>query len=141
MAIKFQIVNGREINKLLNNKMLRYYDRLKKEIYRAATNTQGGAKRKCPVDTGRLRSSINVHIFDGGFSATVNAETNYAYYVEYGTGKYAHFKNGRTTQWMFYTKKYGWRWTSGQKPKLFMTKTWDIEGPKFMSKVKALKVK
>lgn len=44
------------------------------------------AKTKCPVDTGRLRSSI--HLNKQQFmSYQLIADTNYAAYVEFGTGK------------------------------------------------------
>ena len=41
------------------------------------------AKSLCPVDTGRLRSSINVQ--PGGNTAVISADTEYAVFVEFGT--------------------------------------------------------
>ena len=41
----------------------------------------------CPVDTGRLQSSINVQ--HGGNTAVISADTEYAVFVEFGTSKMA----------------------------------------------------
>lgn len=46
---------------------------------------QQKAQRKSPVDTGTLRRSIRLDIEDGGMTAEVSANTEYAAYVEYGT--------------------------------------------------------
>lgn len=45
------------------------------------------AKSLCPVDTGRLQSSINVQ--SGGNTAAISADTEYAVFVEFGTSKMA----------------------------------------------------
>ena len=45
------------------------------------------AKSLCPVDTGRLQSSINVQ--PGGNTAVISADTEYAVFVEFGTSKMA----------------------------------------------------
>lgn len=51
----------------------------------AANDTTTLAKRLCPVDTGRLRSSIRPRISAGDLSAEVYTDVEYAGYVEYGT--------------------------------------------------------
>ncbi|MCC8160204.1 MAG: HK97 gp10 family phage protein [Oscillospiraceae bacterium] len=45
------------------------------------------AKSLCPVDTGKLRSSITVS--SSGNRAEISANTDYASYVEFGTSKAA----------------------------------------------------
>lgn len=45
------------------------------------------ARELCPVDTGALRSSVNVAA--EGMSAAVTADVPYAAYVEFGTSKSA----------------------------------------------------
>lgn len=47
------------------------------------------AKEKCPVDTGRLRDSINTRIEkeDGDITGIVSTDVEYAGYVEHGTSK------------------------------------------------------
>lgn len=49
------------------------------------------AKRLCPVDTGRLRSSINSQVGtdDQGLLAVVGTDVDYAPHVEFGTSKMA----------------------------------------------------
>lgn len=48
------------------------------------------AKRRCPVDTGRLRSSITTEMFveDGAPVARVGTNVEYAAFIEFGTGIY-----------------------------------------------------
>lgn len=45
------------------------------------------AKRKCPVDTGRLRNSITHGGDTQGLTAYIGTNVEYAPYVEYGTRK------------------------------------------------------
>ena len=58
---------------------------LKKAIATAAYNTEAGAKRRAPVDTGNLRDSITTNIASDGKSAEVGTNVEYAPYVEFGT--------------------------------------------------------
>lgn len=54
-------------------------------IQGAGINTEAQAKQACPVDTGRLRSSIQYN--PGILSCTVGTNVNYGPYIEYGTYK------------------------------------------------------
>jgi HK97 gp10 family phage protein len=59
-----------------------------KELERTAISVERTAKRLCPVDTGRLRSSISHGLEKsplGGLSAVVGTNVNYALPVEFGT--------------------------------------------------------
>jgi len=56
---------------------------LQRELARAAYMVEGESKKKTPVDTGRLRSSIRTHI--GALEVYVAPNTNYAIYVHEGT--------------------------------------------------------
>lgn len=50
---------------------------------------EGDAKRRCPVDTGRLRNSIT-HALDGaGKCVMVGTNVEYAVYVHEGTSRHA----------------------------------------------------
>lgn len=62
---------------------------LEQGIYKAGLLVEGDAKRLCPVDTGRLRSSIaTTKGYDGdNCVATVGTNVEYAPYVEFGTGQ------------------------------------------------------
>lgn len=57
------------------------------EVTKLAIRVQNGAKRLCPVDTGRLRSSIVYEVAATGRTITARIGTNveYAGYVEFGT--------------------------------------------------------
>ncbi|MFF7879115.1 HK97 gp10 family phage protein [Streptomyces californicus] len=69
----------------------RWVGRLSTESKRAAdrtgTRVQNEARRRAPVDTGRLRSSIVTRSEDRGrvYDVTVGTNVNYAEHVEYGT--------------------------------------------------------
>lgn len=69
----------------------RYQDGAHQAIHRAqvkaATATTTLAKRLCPVDTGRLRSSIRPRFSLIDLEAEVYTDVSYAPYVEFGTGE------------------------------------------------------
>ena len=56
-------------------------------VREAGENVAQRARNSCPVDTGRLRESIEVST--EGNTAVVSANTEYAAYVEFGTSKSA----------------------------------------------------
>lgn len=51
-------------------------------IQEAGINTQAGAKQACPVDTGRLRASIQY--IPGILKCRVETNVNYAWFIENG---------------------------------------------------------
>jgi HK97 gp10 family phage protein len=55
------------------------------EINATALEVTGEAKRRCPVDTGRLRASIRPRFDTDGFAADVYTDVKYAPFIEYGT--------------------------------------------------------
>lgn len=58
-----------------------------KAILRAGVKVEGAAKRICPVDTGRLRSSISHELARDakGLACFVGTNVDYAIFVELGT--------------------------------------------------------
>lgn len=56
-------------------------------VNEATLNVQTRSKRNAPVDTGRLRSSIQVETFNAGLAQRVGTRVNYAAYQEFGTVK------------------------------------------------------
>jgi HK97 gp10 family phage protein len=64
-----------------------YVEQAEKLVRRACVKVEGGAKRRCPVDTGRLRASITHEVSVRGRDVTGRVGTNveYARYVEFGT--------------------------------------------------------
>lgn len=61
--------------------------RIQDAIRKGAETVCAAAQSRCPVDTGRLRSSIGVSA--EGMEAVISADTEYASYVEFGTSKAA----------------------------------------------------
>lgn len=78
------------------------------------------AKKLCPVDTGNLRNSITHRVeLDGGNSAAwVGTNSEYAAYVELGTGQYV--SGGRPTPWVYKDAKGNWHYTRGNKEQPFI---------------------
>ena len=78
------------------------------------------AKKLCPVDTGNLRNSITHRVeLDGGNSAAyVGTNSEYAAYVELGTGQYV--SGGRPTPWVYKDAKGKWHYTRGNKAQPFI---------------------
>jgi HK97 gp10 family phage protein len=60
-------------------------------VYATAIDIQTGAKKKLTdwpaVDTGRLRSSLQIDVANDALSAKVTTNVEYAGYVEFGTRK------------------------------------------------------
>lgn len=81
--IKF---NEEEINKLLHDKN----GVAAKHLYQTATKAERVSKRLCPVDTGRLRSSINsgLGVDSKGLFSYFGTKVEYALDVEFGTSPY-----------------------------------------------------
>lgn len=69
----------------LNARLAQMQSRVNQSIQGAGIDCEALAKQACPVDTGRLRSSI--HYDPGNLSCTVGTNVNYAQYVEFGTYK------------------------------------------------------
>ncbi len=70
-------------------KGLRQYRRdlekaLKKAMEKTVLEIEAEAKKRCPVDTGRLRASINPKV-KSPTEGSVGTNVEYAKYVEYGT--------------------------------------------------------
>lgn len=79
---------------------------------------EGYAKKLCPVDTGNLRNSITHTVDPGEKAAYVGTDSEYAIYVEMGTGKYV--TGGRPTPWVYKDAKGNWHMTHGQRAKPYI---------------------
>lgn len=76
------------------------------------------AKRLCPVDTGNLRNSITHQVDD--HEVYIGTSSEYAAYVELGTGKYAKGGGGRPTPWVYQDAKGDWHKTEGQRAQPYL---------------------
>lgn len=65
--------------------------KIETEVIRAtetrAYQIEADSKRNTPVDTGRLRGSINTDIENGGLRALIGTNIDYAPFVELGTSR------------------------------------------------------
>ena len=59
-------------------------DRASKAVGATALFVQTEAKNRTPVDTGRLRSSLQIVFYNRGLTAFVGTNVEYAPYVEFG---------------------------------------------------------
>lgn len=130
-----------------------------------ALNVQRKAKRFCPVDTGRLRSSIAIRrtgLMSRDIGAGVSSNVEYAWEVEFGTGtrgqltaqqigierNFPRFEEmpegqlGGLASGSFGALstpaqiEYGT--LSGQRAQPYMTPAWQSEKPKFVRKIKGV---
>lgn len=76
------------------------------------------AKALCPVDTGELRNQITHQVQPTELAVYIGSPTEYAPYVELGTGKY--YPGGRQTPWVYQDAKGNWHLTHGQRAQPFL---------------------
>lgn len=76
------------------------------EMFAGLRDMETQAKTFAPVDTGRLRGSINVKKLEP-LAYELRAETDYAAYVEFGTGPYAEsYVPSLDPEWQEYAKTF-----------------------------------
>lgn len=117
---------------------------VKNAIHESSLNIQKGAKRRCPVDTGRLRASITFEpVGSLGLTMKVGTKVHYAPYVEWGTGVFASLEGfqGRQTPWVYPATRGGTRtggmvFTRGSKPHPFLIPAFEEEKPRFIRAVR-----
>lgn len=79
---------------------------------------EGYAKNLCPVDTGNLRNSITHQVNAAELMAYIGSNSEYAPYVELGTGKY--YPGSRQKPWV-YQDIYGeWHLPHGQRAQPYL---------------------
>jgi hypothetical protein len=80
-------INTRAYERGLRRVFGRMSDDVKRAVDRTRIDVQNEARRRAPVDTGRLRSSIVSRVEGGGrnLGYVVGSNVNYAAAVEYGT--------------------------------------------------------
>ncbi len=106
---------------------------LKSAVNKATQLVHGQAKALAPADTGLLRESIHMQVKDTGkaVEGRVYTNTEYAAYVEFGTGikgngTYPYKVEGLSLEykdkgWAYYDEDKGeWIYTKGQKAQPYM---------------------
>lgn len=110
-----------DISSMDVSKLIKELDKACEEaITKCALKIEADAKELCPVDTGRLRDSINTVFSNSGheFSAEIGTDVEYAPYIEYGTGIYN--PNGRKEPWVYRDDEGNYHFTHGMQAQPFM---------------------
>ena len=89
-------------------------------LERCGSQAEGYAKDLVPVDTGNLRNSITHMVDEEEPAAYIGTNSEYAAYVELGTGKYREGGGGRPTPWVYQDAKGQWHMTSGQRAQPYL---------------------
>ena len=85
-----------------------FHDAALRALERCGSQAEGYAKDLAPVDTGNLRNSISHRVDPDEPAAYVGTDTEYAPYVEFGTGVYAEGGGGRPTPWVYQDDEGNW---------------------------------
>ena len=85
---------------------------------KACALVERSAKQKAPKDKGDLRRSITSKV--EGTEGVVYTPSEYAPYVEYGTGLFAEGGGRQDVPWNYQDDEGNWHSTSGMKPQPFM---------------------
>lgn len=120
MSLHVQIKGLDIVNKRLGKAPRIANDQLIAAVNKATAVVEGGAKSYCPVDTGNLRDSIHMlpaREEGGDVVGEVYTNTEYAPYVEFGTGARGGYPYKTTLNLSF---KAGW---PGQKAQPFLGKS------------------
>lgn len=86
MQIKITITGMDSLDTAVRAKIERIKTQVSAAVQGAGIDCQAGAKQDCPVDTGRLRSSIQ-YVPTGRYSCQVGTNVFYGKFVELGTRK------------------------------------------------------
>jgi len=118
-----------------------YEANLARVLFKGALDIESGAKMKAPVDTGRLRSSIQSKIDHEDVSAEVTVNVDYAPYVEFGTGQYAReYLAGKPREMVDHAREFK-RPKDGYSPaRPFLFPTYYEQRPKIIKALKRAKI-
>lgn len=123
----------------------RKIQRIEDVVNESAINVQTGAKKRCAVDTGRLRSSIAILMSLeqrklGGYRVQVGTKVQYAAYVEFGTGVFAEHPTipGRKTPWRYKTRGGTFVYTKGSKAQPFLHPAAEEERPNYFAAMRGV---
>ncbi|WP_145425939.1 HK97 gp10 family phage protein [Staphylococcus haemolyticus] len=96
--------------------------RAKKGIAKTTTIIHNSIVSNMPVDTGYLRESVSMDFKNGGLTGVISIGSEYAVYVNYGTGIYAVGSGGSRAKkipWSYKGSDGKWYTTKGQPAKQF----------------------
>jgi HK97 gp10 family phage protein len=133
-------VDGDEVFSSLKDLDGNITDIIHAALVRGGLIIEGDAKSNCPVDTGNLRGSIHTvddETVENG--VIVGTHTEYAPYVEFGTGIYAENGTGREEPWAWHGtgKKWGgWHKTRGQRAQPFLRPAFENQKEEAINEIK-----
>lgn len=110
MEIKFTD-NSKEV-------LAAFGEAINRALERCGMQAEGYAKDLVPVDTGNLRNSISHKVDEAEKEVHVGTNSEYAAYVELGTGKYA--EGGRQDPWVYQDDEGRWHHTHGQRAQPYL---------------------
>lgn len=83
--ISIDVIGDRELARAVERLSREAPELAREAVGLTAYTIEADAKRACPVDTGRLRSSIGTELMITYPGAVVGTNVHYAPYVEFGT--------------------------------------------------------
>ena len=84
MNLSVKIKGVKKVRTSLRRYESKSANQVRKVITKTTLSIESGAKRYCPVRTGRLRAGNRSEFSDGGFTGRVKNNTEYALHVELG---------------------------------------------------------
>jgi HK97 gp10 family phage protein len=139
MSIRID-VDMRGINRAIQN--IRSFEtqklqKVKDVINESSLNVMTGAKRRCVVNTGRLRASITIEPYNGGLLVQVGTRVAYAAAVEFGTGPHViRPKNKKALFWPGARHPVKLVRHPGTRARPFLFPSWEEERPKFIRAIR-----
>ena len=89
-------------------------------LLQACMMVEGQAVALAPVQTARLRNSIDYVVDEAELIGYVGTNVEYAVYVEFGTGEFAENGMGRKGGWVYQDESGEWFFTWGQEPQPYL---------------------
>lgn len=89
-------------------------------LFQACILVEGQAVMLAPVDTARLRNSIDYVVDERELVGYVGTNVEYAIYLEFGTGEFAENGRGRHGGWVYKDPAGEWHFTYGQAPQPYL---------------------
>lgn len=96
-------------------------DGCNRALERCGLQAEGYAQDLCPVNTGNLRNSISHKVDEAEKAAYIGTNTEYAAYVEFGTGSYSSTGGGTPkSKWVYMGDDGEWHIGKPMKPRPYL---------------------
>lgn len=136
MKISIQVEGGRELARKISRLNLVASSQVKAAVAESSLNVQRMARRRAPVDLGRLRASINAVFFQGGMTGEVTTNVGYAWFVEFGTGQ----RGSSSSAFLGIDPPSDYQYGSrrGMPAKPFLFPSWEQERPNYLKNIESI---